>query len=238
MSTIAVALHDVEPATYERCALIRDWLYDHGVQRATLLVIPARDLHAFDRRSPELAAWLGECRASGDAIAQHGFRHEQMRRGRFDRQAVAHLQGGRAAEFVGLDERETRLSVEAGRRVLRLAGIEPRGFVAPAYAYTPALHDALRRSFDWWASLRAVHRRAAAYPLAAHALTLGTSGTIRRAASPALVRMRARLGGELLRLDLHPADFDHGGHVRALERVLVRAHGRRSVTYDELAAAA
>src|SRR2546429_9467231 len=28
---IAVALHDIEPATFERCALIRDWLRDHGV---------------------------------------------------------------------------------------------------------------------------------------------------------------------------------------------------------------
>ena len=59
--TIAVSLHDIEPATYERCALIRDWLNDHGVDRVTLLVIPARDMHAFDRRSPELASWLGEC---------------------------------------------------------------------------------------------------------------------------------------------------------------------------------
>ncbi len=189
MSQIAVALHDVEPATFERCALIRDWLYDHGVERATLLVIPARDLHPFDRRSPQLWEWLGERRSSGDAIAQHGFSHEQLRSGRFTRQSLARLQGGRAAEYVGLDEDETRRSVEAGRKVLRLAGIEPRGFVAPAYAYTPALHAALRLRFDWWASLRAVHRRASAHPLAAHALTLGTSGIVRRAASPALVRI-------------------------------------------------
>jgi hypothetical protein len=43
--TIAVAVHGIEPATFERCAVIRDWLADHGVDRATLLVIPARDLH-------------------------------------------------------------------------------------------------------------------------------------------------------------------------------------------------
>ena len=45
--TIAVSLHDVEPATFERCALIRDWLDDLGVDRVTLLVIPAPDLHPF-----------------------------------------------------------------------------------------------------------------------------------------------------------------------------------------------
>ena len=31
---IAVCIHDVEPATWEGCALIRDWLCDHGVARA------------------------------------------------------------------------------------------------------------------------------------------------------------------------------------------------------------
>jgi hypothetical protein len=50
---IAVAIHDVEPATFERCALIRDWLADHGIDRATLLVIPAPDLHPFFQRRPD-----------------------------------------------------------------------------------------------------------------------------------------------------------------------------------------
>ncbi|HEV3470304.1 MAG TPA: ATP-binding protein, partial [Pyrinomonadaceae bacterium] len=47
------------------------------------------------------------------------------------------------AEFAGLDPEATRASIAAGRRVLSLAGVEPRGFVAPAYAYTPALRSEL-----------------------------------------------------------------------------------------------
>jgi len=116
-STIAVALHDIEPATFERCALIRDWLEDHGVDRVTLLVIPARDLHPLGERSPEMIDWLAERRRTGDSIAQHGFQHEQLRRGGWNQ---------RAAEFVGLDGAETRRAVEAGWRVLKLAGVEPR----------------------------------------------------------------------------------------------------------------
>jgi len=90
---IAVALHDIEPATYERCALIRDWLDDHGVDRVTLLVIPARDLHPLGERSPEMADWLIERRRAGDSIAQHGFRHEQLRRGALSRQTLAQGRG-------------------------------------------------------------------------------------------------------------------------------------------------
>ena len=56
---------------------IRDWLDDLGVDRVTLLVIPAPQLHPFPARSPELAYWLLDRRDAGDAIAQHGLQHRQ-----------------------------------------------------------------------------------------------------------------------------------------------------------------
>src|ERR1019366_7255304 len=155
--TIAVALHGIEPATFEPCALIRDWLYDHGVERVTLLVIPARDLHPVGERSPEMVDWLRERRMAGDSIAQHGFRHVRPRAGGSPRQLLAAAHGQRGAEFVGLDSEETRRAVHAGWRLLKLAGIEPDGFVAPAYAYTSALRATLSLKFQWWAGLLRVH---------------------------------------------------------------------------------
>jgi uncharacterized protein len=49
------------------------------------------------------------------------------------------------------------------------------------------------------------------------------------------VRAGALLLQRTIRLDLHPADFDHPRHVLALEWVLRRAHRHAPVTYDELA---
>jgi predicted deacetylase len=234
--TIAVALHDVEPATFERCALIRDWLNDHGVDRVTLLVIPAPDLHPFHDRRPDMADWLAECARAGDAVAQHGFQHRQARRAQVPRQLLARLQGGEASEFVGLDGAETRRAVLAGRRILKLAGIQPRGFVAPGYAYTNALRTTLSDSFEWWASIGRLHRSAGRAATRAPALTFGTSTALKRWTSPSIVRAGAHLSGDLLRLDLHPADLDHPRHIGAVEKVLRTAHGRCAVTYDELAA--
>ena len=240
---IAVALHDVEPATFERCALIRDWLEDHGVNRVTLLVIPARDLHPLGERSPEMARWLEERRRAGDSIAQHGFQHEQLRRGHFFGQKLAHVRNRRAAEFLGLDGEETRRAVNAGWRVLKLAGIEPDGFVAPAYAYTPALRRLLPGKFRWWAGLLQVHRTLAPSQddprrLLAPAWGMGTSSPLRRALSPSLIRTGSLLCGNTMRLDLHPADLRHPRYMMALEWVLGRAGQRReAITYDELAAA-
>jgi len=232
---IAVALHDVEPKTYERCALIRDWLDDHGIEKVTLLVIPASDLHPFQDRRPELADWLTDRVRGGDTVAQHGFQHRQVRRAASPaRQAYAHWQGGSAAEFVGLDDAETRRAVDAGRRVLRLAGIPTRGFVAPAYAYTEALQRVLATSFDWWASLHSLRYDHGRRTTRAQALTLGSSTPLKRAASPATIRAGAWLAGPLLRLDLHPTDLDHPSRIGTVESVLRRARHRTALTYDEL----
>lgn len=226
---LAVALHDVEPATFARCAMIRDWLSDLDVDAVTLLVIPAADGHPFFQRSPALEAWLRERCAAGDAVAQHGFRHARMRPGSPLRRA----QGGFAAEFAGLSAREARDRVLAGRRLMVMGGLEPRGFVAPAYAYTRGLRTALQSTFEWWATLL---RFRGPHTALAPALGLGASSRFKRVASPALLQAAAPMARSTLRLDLHPADFDHPRHVLALERVLLRARARTAVTYDDLLA--
>jgi predicted deacetylase len=273
--TIAVALHDIEPATFERCALIRDWLDDHGVDQATLLVIPARDLHPLAERSPEMVSWLVERRRSGDAIAQHGFQHLRSPRTRGPYATLRTFSTDHESEFVGLDARETRRAVDAGWRLMKLAGIEPRGFVAPGYAYTPALRRTLGERFHWWAALLGLHRahpayashatlnpcRASAPGAPAHStsvestserdghvrgrdllgppIALSSTGRLRRALSPTLLRAGALLSGTTLRLDLHPSDLDDPSHMLALEWVLKRAaRTREAVTYEQLAFAA
>jgi predicted deacetylase len=206
--TVAVAIHDVAPATFGRTALIRDWLDDHGIDRVTLLVVPAPDLHPFSTSSPELAEWLLDRVRRGDAIAQHGLTC-------------------RDTEFAGLGETEARRAVDSGRRLLKLAGVEPNGFVAPGYAYTPALRATLRDRYAWWADLLRLHRNGGREPIAP-AVRL----------SPLALRASALLGGPLLRIDLRPSDLEHTRRMLTLERVLRRARRRTAVTYDDLAATA
>ena len=145
----------------------------------------------------------------------------------------------RPGEFTGLDEDETRRAVHAGWRVLKLAGIEPDGFVAPSYAYTTALREALKQRFAWWAGLLRVHRvsRDVRFgALAAHArLQPRGGGPIARAAAPPLLRVGSLLPTSSLRLDLHPCDLASPRHMLALEWVLSRNGERRAVTYRELA---
>jgi len=236
---LAVAVHDIEPATFERAALIRDWLDDLGVDRVTLLVIPARDLHPLSDRRPEVATWLLDRLARGDAIAQHGFCHLQSRQPRWPphpRSAVAR----ESPEFVGLNALQTARALDAGRRILKLAGIEPHGFIAPAYAYTPQLRESLRTRFSWWAGAWWLHPTAtgAVGRRCGPPIALSAAGPLRRAVSPSLLRLAGRLAPRTLRIDLHPLDLGSASHMLALEDVIRRARpGRACVTYDDLAAA-
>jgi hypothetical protein len=227
------------------------------VDRVTLLVIPARDLHPVGERSPALADWLAGRHRAGDAIAQHGFQHEQLRRPSLSHRVSAPARARRAAEFAGLDDEETRRAVDAGWRLLKLAGIEPDGFVAPAYAYTPALRRAVSARFRWWASLLSLHsgadiargphgaaepprRRptlAGGLPVLAYSLpiparprlvpTRGPGSRLVPAWGPRSVRAGALLAGDTLRLDLSPAQLQRPHQLQALERTLTRVARRR-----------
>jgi predicted deacetylase len=234
---IAVALHDVEPATFERSADLREWLGKRGVDRVTLLAIPARDLHPVGERSPELVDWLATRRRLGDSIAQHGFQHEQLRRPSWPHRVSTPARTRRAAEFVGLDDEETRRAVEAGWRLMKLAGIEPDGFVAPAYAYTPALRRAVKARFRWWAGLLSLHGETES-PRPRLVPARSPRARLVPAWGPRAIRAGALLAGDTLRLDLSPAHLDHPHQLEALERTLARVARRRlAVTYNELAGA-
>jgi predicted deacetylase len=230
---LAVAIHDVEPRSFARCREIRNWLFERGVLHTTLLVIPARDLHPIGSRAPALTGWLRHQVADGDVVAQHGLAHRRTASAPWPRSMLASWQGGTAAEFPGLDHADALRRVQAGRRLLRDVELDPRGFVAPGYAYTRSLRQILRDSFDWFADLRAIFCADAAR-LRSPALCLGTSTALKRRLSPAVVRATARRCSPVMRLDIHPADFDLPSHVSTIEALLEQAAGRPSVTYDQL----
>ena len=219
--TLAVAIHDVEPATFERCALIRDWLDDLGVDRVTLLVIPAPQLHPFPARSPELANWLLDRVDAGDAVAQHGLQHRRTRRPVAARAAAAAVAGRRRRRVprarrrghdrVGRDRPQRAHERRAAAARLRRPRLRLHGRAARAPARPLRLvGDAARAARQPRARRRPRSR-------------LGTSSALKRAASPALIRAGAALSGSVLRLDLHPADFDHTRHVLAVRARPARA---------------
>jgi predicted deacetylase len=212
---LAVTIHAIEPRNFQRAREIRDWLAARGVDRVTLAVVPAADLHPVGTRSPRLAAWLRSRTARGDAIAQQGLQHR-----------------GRGTEFAGLGLAESWGRVASGLRLLREVELDPHGFIAPGYGYTAALRAELGRHFAWFGERTQV--RGSEQRLRAPALGLGTASALARTLTPPLTRRRAAGSGELLRLDIHPADFGLPGHVATFAEILSRAADRQVLTYDDV----
>jgi predicted deacetylase len=171
---LLVALHDVQPRSFTRVREIRTWLLERDVKRATLLVIPAPDHYPIGSHGPALTNWLRGRTACGDAVAQHGLAHRAVSGARWPRSLLASWQGGAAAEFPGLGAADTASRIDAGRCLLAQIELDPRGFVAPGYAYTSALRAILAGAFDWFADLRGIHGSQGVV-VHSHALCLGTS---------------------------------------------------------------
>ncbi len=224
---ISVTIHDIKPHCFERVALICDWLADQGIERTTLLVVPAPDLHPVNHLSDGLVEWLSEQRNAGACVAQLGLCN--VDRPRQARPRLWHRAGLRsgASEFASLDPAETRRALSAGRRILHLADLEPEGFVAPGYGYTAALHQSLATRFKWWISESRLHTpltgaRGVAMPRAVSAKNIS--------------RWSARAAQEapLLRVDLRPSDLDDSRAVNSFERLFDRACERRTVSFGEI----
>lgn len=192
---LAVAVHDIDPCTFQRVKQIRIWLQEHGVERVTLLVIPASHQRPIGIHAP-LALWLRGRVAAGDTVAQHGFSHRIAGSSGWARRVRPDWHGGAAAEFPGLGGEQAARRVACGRRVLGDIDLDPRGFVAPGYAYTAALRNLLGESFDWFADVHGIRTRRGR-EIRARALSLGSGRAIDRAsagqgAEPGSRRGRAR----------------------------------------------
>ena len=199
-----------------------------SVDRVTLLVIPAPQLHPFPARSPELAYWLldRQRRRGRDRPARAPAPADAARR-RCSRGPCGAGRAARPPSTRGWTRRTPRRSRStAGRRVLRARG------AARARLRRSRLRLHRRAARASWRALRlvgdAAHASTRAPRTRSPALCLGTSSPLKRADLAARgARGRGAVRPRLLRLDLHPADFDHPRHVAAVERVLRARAGPR-----------
>jgi uncharacterized protein len=223
MRGLVIALHDVAPATAGESARWRDLVAERTPGPVSLLVVPRYHGGPGWRAGPGLR-WLRERDAAGDEPVLHGYAH-------LDRA------GHDGAELRGRPPRDIGARVREGRAELGEAGLDARGFIAPAYAHPPAADRACRAAgLAWWATRLTLRGPGATRPLPS--IGLGASTPLVRRVSPPAARAAARalVHAPVVRLDLHPADLRH----RALARTglelldILLAQGRRPLTHAAL----
>jgi predicted deacetylase len=227
MPELLLSLHDVAPVHLERLRRAEEVLERLGVTRITYLLVP--DFHGRGRadRDPAFAAWLGAPRPFEVRWALHGYTHRDDAPADphptlAERWKARHMTGGEG-EFLRRDAAVLEDRLRRGLEVFRGAiGAGPDGFVAPAWLYTPALPPLLSHlGFAWTEDHRAVHDLRGGRRVAAPVITWATRTPLRKRTSiwgtPLLWRRwRQR---PVLRLAVHPHDFDHPDTVDSIARV-------------------
>lgn len=189
-----------------------------------LLVVPDWHGVAPVERDAAFCEWVRECAERGAEVFLHGERHDEVGSPRTWRDSLRALgRTDREGEFLTLGYTAARDRIDRGLERLRTIGLEPVGFVPPAWLCRAETHEAVRDaglavSEDFGAIH--VHARNAVVRSPVVVWSARTSVRARGSAAVARVRWWAQRGADVVRIALHPGDLDHPVTRRSLARAL------------------
>jgi predicted deacetylase len=236
---LLVAIHDVTPAHRDRVMRVLTLLDGLGVRCPALFVVP--DWHGEWplAEHPEFVAELRRRRERGAEVFLHGYRHDEAghRRTLHDRVRVFGRTAG-SAEFMMLDASEAARRMDRGLADLRALGLDPIGFVPPAWLFAPHTRSLMKErnltlteTFGWVECLEGGSR------VFAPALSWSTARRWRSRVTSWLAGARTALESPrgLVRVAIHPPDIDTSTVRESLERALDGLMGlRMPARYQDL----
>ncbi len=236
---LVVSVHDVAPATRAISEKIIAELARHGVRVSSLLVVPNYHHRGVSMDDRDFVRWLRDLEADGHEIVIHGYFHQRPRRDRETLRAkmITRNYTSDEGEFYDLSYDEALARITQARAEFTAAGLKPRGFIAPAWLLGKEAERAAKDAeMEYTTRLTTVRDLRTAQTFAARSLVYSVRNSWRRAASLAWNGALARLMSEapLLRLGLHPPDFEHAEIWRQITRLLDRlAETRQATTYRD-----
>ena len=220
---VLVSLHDVTPAHDSAVRRLWSLCHRHGVSPA-LLVVP--DWHGEWVLNNHLAFvdWLLARASEGADILLHGQRHDEVgTRRRFRDHWRALGRTAREGEFLTLDYAGAADRIRRGRDCLTSVGLEPIGFVPPAWLARPATFEAASQlGFRCAEDDAFIHLFESGTRVAAPACRWSARSWVRSRGAVLVARGRRLIQGRRpwMRLALHPADLGDGATVRSIQWAL------------------
>ncbi len=223
--SLLVSIHDVAPPN--RAAVERLWALcrSAGVTPA-LLVVPDWHGGAPLERHPDFVAWVRARVAEGAEVILHGERHDEVGRPRGWRDEWrAWGKTAREGECLTLPPAELAALVTRGLARLRALGLEPTGFIPPAWLMRDEARAALAATgLRFTETDTAVHLFPGDRRLPSPAVRWSGRTPFRARASAlvAAARWRLQRHAALVRLALHPGDLAHPASAASVEREVAR----------------
>ncbi len=238
MSALVVSLHDVSPRTRPECETILAALARLGIGSCSLLVIPNHHHRGHFLQDPDFCQWLRGLSQEGHEIVIHGYYHQRPRRKAesMTAQLTTRLYTADEGEFYDLEEEPARERVAQAREEFRSAGLDPVGFIAPAWLLSGAAQRALRAlGVSYTTRLGSVVDLQNPRTFASQSLVWSVRSAWRRATSLAWNACLARVltRRPLLRISIHPVDWSHAAVKRQILDLATKTIARReALTYQ------
>jgi uncharacterized protein len=222
---LLVSIHDVTPAFESKVKKLWDLCFQSRVIPA-LLVVP--DWHGQWplERYPEFVGWIQARVMDGAELVLHGERHDEIGLPRGVSDAwKAWGRTDREGEFLTLDEPAALHRIVRGLSRLRDLGLEPAGFVPPAWLArgSGSLDRAVAAAgLAFTEDATSVHVFPSGEQVPSPVVRWSSRSPLRAWGSAAVAAARWRLqrGSRWPRIALHPQDLDHRVTARSLTRAL------------------
>ena len=235
--SLVVSLHDVSPRTRPACERIVTELDALGVRETSLLVIPDHHHRGHFLDDPAFCEWLTARSGIGHEAIIHGYFHQRTRRAgeAAVAKAMTRIYTADEGEFYDIDCATARGLVAKAREEFCGLGLDPRGFIAPAWLLGTEAEAALRELGIEYTTLlgRVVDfKRDKSY--ASQSLVWSARSAWRRAVSRVwnAFLFRRLAGNPLMRISIHPVDIEHPAIWRQIRALISRALAdRKALTY-------
>lgn len=204
-------------------------LCEHQGIRPALFVVPSWHGGHHLEEHPAFVHWITRRAEEGAELFLHGERHDELglKRGVGDTlRAFGRTDG--EGEFLTLGAAEARRRIERGVRRFHALGLDPIGFVAPAWLArreTYAAVSSLGLSFSEDDRRIHLHQRASSIP--SPVIRWSARSTWRAALSVGIARVRVHLEPTSpIRVALHPADLASRAVRRSVVQTLAACNER------------
>ncbi|HEY4281557.1 MAG TPA: polysaccharide deacetylase family protein [Chthoniobacterales bacterium] len=234
--SLVVSLHDVAPPTWEVSRKIVAELKRDGIRACSLLVVPDYHHTGPSLQNAPFVSWLRELQTEGHEIVIHGYYHERPRPAgeslvsRFLTRIYTQDEG----EFFDLPYDEAKRRIGRAREEFVDAGLNPHGFVAPAWLLGEQSERAARDAgMEYTIRLGSVRDLRSGDTFLAQSLVYSVRNAWRRQASlcwNALLAQLAGRRGSLMRLSVHPVDYTHPPIWNQIRRFITEMQSERSPT--------
>jgi predicted deacetylase len=234
-----VSVHDVAPATQSIADEIIAELAACGVRTCSLLIVPDYHHRGASMKDRQFVSWLRGLEAQGYEMVIHGYFHQRPRRGRetLRERMITQVYTQDEGEFYDLRYDEAFRRIKLARDEFRAAGLNPRGFVAPAWLLSAEGEEAARDAeMEYTTRLQSVRDFRTGKSFRARSLVYSVRTAWRRTSSLIWNGTLARFVQPLplVRVSIHPPDYSHPGIWRQIVRITSKmARSRTAMTYQD-----